>query len=208
VAEVVARAVVEAARPLGHRCGEQHDERDDPLLTHREGRIGSGLDLVEDAGEVHGGGGVGLHPPRGEAPAELDHDAHVGAAAVEVEPRGVGDHEAADERAQVGPLAGEGTQPATLLVDGRAPSRQDLQQEALARPEVVADRRRVALLGGLGDLAGGDAFDAAPGEEALGFVEESLAGADGEGSRGQLSSGSSALVGITLTSRPSGSGLA
>jgi hypothetical protein len=73
---------------------------------------------------------------------------------------------------------------------------------------VVADRRRVALLGGLGDLAGGDAFDAAAGEEALGFVEESLACADGDGSRGQLSSGSSALVGITLTSRPSGSGLA
>jgi hypothetical protein len=128
--------------------------------------------------------------------------------ALGVEERGVGDGEAADERSEVGPVAREGAQAAALLVDRRAASRQDLQQEALARPEVVADRRRVALLGGLGDLAGGYAFDAAPGEEALGFVEQSLAGADGEGSRGQLSSGSSALVGITLTSRPSGSGLA
>ena len=181
---------------------------DDPLLSHGEGRVGPGLDLVEDAGEVHGGGGVGLHPPGREPPPELRHDAHVGAAALGVEQRGVGDHEAADERPEVGPVAGEGAQPAALLVDGRAASRQDLQQEALARPEVVADRRGVALLGGLGDLAGGDAFDAAPGEEALGFVEQSLAGADGDGGRGQLSSGSSALVGITLTSRPSGSGLA
>jgi hypothetical protein len=62
------------------------------------------------------------------------------------------------------------------------------------------------LAGRLDDLSGGDSLDPAAGEQALGLVEQAIAGADGGGGRGQPPSGSSALVGITLTSMPSGTG--
>ena len=59
------------------------------------GASGRGLDLVEDRGEVLGGGGVGLDPPGGEAAAELGDDAQVRPAGGVVEQGGVGHDEAA-----------------------------------------------------------------------------------------------------------------
>lgn len=190
--ELVARAVVDAAGPFGHRSGEEHDERDHALAADRGWCARDGLDPVEDGGEVPGGGGVGFDAPCREATAELGDDPQVRPAGGVAEQCGVGDDEAADEGGERRGGAGFGEQPAPFGVDGSPAAGQDLPEETLARAEVVGDRRGVALLGGLGDLAGGDALDAADGEQPLGLVEDAVAGGGGDGCRGLSSPGGAA----------------
>jgi hypothetical protein len=121
---------------------------------------------------VAGGGGVGLHPPGREAPAHLGHDPDVGPAGLAVQEVGVGLHEAGHEVGE-GRLGTEDrAHPAALVVDRAAPPGQHGEEQALAGAEVVADGRRVALPGRLGDLAGGDTLVPDAGEQPLCLVEQ------------------------------------
>lgn len=174
VGGVVGDALVDATGALGHHAGEQDDEADHALPPRRGVATGPLLDLVEDHREMTGGGHVGLDPPRGEVPPELIDDPEVGTTTRLGEERRVGLDEAGDEVAGRGVGSQLGATLTPRGVDRTASAREDLQQEALPRAEVVRDRRDVALLSGLDDLPGGDALDPAAGEKALRLVEETV----------------------------------
>ena len=94
---------------------------------------------------------------------------------------------------------------------GAASASEELQQEPLPGAEVVAHRRGVALLGGLGDLPGGHTGDARAGRRAARPRRAAVPGGPlrvPAGWASQPPSGISALVGMTSTSSPSGSGWA